>query len=475
MQKENELSLALYCQQYDIDTDPANAWVLQNLDGECYVEKIIERFQTYQLFKRIYLLVGEGEEYSPYTRFAKNERIKVVHLRKSDYLFSYRYTPKAWNLYDHNGDMDFTPVWIYQVMLGFQEEYIFSDSIFNGFAKPDDIKKAFMEVQKKPDHFASLRGALGRTGILFSRYYLQTHYFPDKVQGKNKLLNFKGLENPIRIIEDRDKALLNFESIHAYNPGLYKKSHFDFMKKFYQERQTSNELQFRSDFDAYLSKNIIKLKSEPSVLRVRPQYGDHSLNLKTLNDILSQLERRGRLTVILDNSWRFHKNATQLLESISQFKLHGFLETDGNYPQELSKSILTNWDIVQFTLNEISPQSQQLNYPDSNAELIFSNLWNLLHLSQASSKPQIGIYCQLTQDDSKNKSIIDFWRARLDFNPLFGSVKEALQGHITPCIQFVRYQHPDILNTDTEKKLVDGEIFLDADGSINHQFESMKD
>ena len=119
-----KISLALFCQQFDIDVRPSNAWVLKDLDGECYLEKVLKRFESFGIFKTIYLLVGEGDEYTPYLRFSKDEKVKVVQLRKEDYHYSYRYTCRAWNLYNPSADMDFTPVWLYQIMLGFNEEFL---------------------------------------------------------------------------------------------------------------------------------------------------------------------------------------------------------------------------------------------------------------------------------------------------------------------------------------------------------------
>ena len=466
-QSERNISLALFCQQYDIDQTPEQAWVLKDLDGECYLEKVLRRFESFGIFKNIYLLVGEGDEYSSYMQWSRGNRIRVVQLRKEDYVYSYRYTCRAWNLYSAAQDMDFTPVWLYQIMLGFNEEFLFADSIFNGFVRLEDLSRAVDEIFEKPDHFVGIKGKLGRVGWVFSRQYLQENYFKEKIVGLNRNLSFLPFKNPIRVMEDRVKDLLNFESVAAVMPGLFKKQNFDFMQKFYSQNKLKDEGEFRALFERFLTENLEEFQRYPLVLRVRPVCGNQSLDIERYRTILSQAAEIGRLSIGMESSWSVHPNRDDLLSAHKSEKLHGYLETDGLYPEELSDVISKDWDVVVYHVDETSPELLASRHPGIDSNLIFGNLWKMMQLSTSHESPQIGISCLLSRDDVRNREIIEFWRSRTDYITHLNLHKEPLQGHITPCIQFVKYLHPDVPVRKVDQELEGQEILIEANGLYN--------
>ena len=131
----------------------------------------------------------------------------------------------------------------------------------------------------------------------------------------------------------------------------------------------------------------------------------------------------------------------------------------------------SHWNILIFLLDEINPKYLAGDPSQTHFERKFLNFFKQLHSRVAKDSPQIGIHCNLTRDDQKNQDIIAFWRSRLDYIPFFNLGKDTLQGHIAPCIQFVKYYHPDVPSTYSEGALKDMEICYDHSGAMFGQIE----
>jgi hypothetical protein len=461
------LSAVLSCQQFCSDSTPDKSWVLKPIDHQNYLEKVVERFQGFGLFENIYLLVGEGPEFSPYLQYSDGP-VKVVQMKTGDFIQNNRYESRNWNILNEP-QTDCTPVWIYQIMLGFGEEFIYEDNICHGLVSKDAVEKAWGQIQKQPDTFCGIRGLLGTSGRLFSKNFLKRKY-ADKLHGKPQYDIYGSEDQAIRVVDDNLDKLLGFETIRNFNVALNRKENFRFMQKFYRETKIQGEAQFREAFLGFCKKNFASYAASlPAVLRISPvssmqDGGTHELPLELADKILAQADSIGKLNIVFSPSTLKYCEFPNLLKLLKKYNLFYILETDGSYDPSWNQTLTDSFDIVIFNLDEISVETLRASRPDLDASQIFMNLTTQMVLSRSRGVPQIGIHCRLSRDDKRSKEIIAFWKERQDYIPLISIFK--VQGHLTPTVQFVRYESPLESVRSYDQAAKNKEIHLDSHGSF---------
>ncbi len=462
------LSAALSCLQYCSDVPPDESWVLKPLDRQNYLEKVLERFKSFELFDSIYLLVGEDPKYASYLQYSDGP-VKVVQMKTSDFIHNPRYEPGNWNML-HNAMVDLAHAWAYQIMLGFEEEFLYSDIITHGFVSRTAILEAWNKIQNQPDTYCGIRGLFGHSGTLLSKNILERKY-AKKLHGKPRNDIFVEEDRPIRVVDDNLDKLLGFETIRYFGVTLNRKENFQFMQNFYRDIKVPKESEFREKFLAYCKENHKQYTaSNPSVIRISPLCSEQNnasqeLPLELAEMIFSQAASVGKLNVVLDASTVRHSRLQDLIQLMKVYNLFYVLETDGSYDESLNQDLSDHFNIIIFVLDEISVEALNVARPEIDASTVFMNLTSQMMMSQSRGLPQVGIYCQLPREDKRAKEIISFWKDRQDYIPGISIYK--VQGHLTPTVQFVRYSSANQSVESFDQGAKDREIHLNSAGQFD--------
>jgi hypothetical protein len=462
---EKIASAALFCHQDQIDVPLSDSWLLKDLDnGENYLEKVIRRLQSWDLFKNIYILVGEENLYQEYRKYGGGN-VKVVHMNRSDFVELPRSAERLWNM-SVSGN-HFIAVWLYQIQLAFNEDILFCDVGYRVFLSRSVVKKA-IELHQGRNGFVSFSYDFGITALVLGKNCLAP-LFTEKLTGYPRNRFVTGFGSDSLFLSEKGEVMEVNAGNFEYKPvdiGLNRKQGFDFMKMFYGANRGMDEYDFFEKFSEFFSVNRGWFEKRPFVIRIDTVDKEgHEIALNTLREIFSQASEIGRLTVIL-KALTSHAEKTQIFEEMRTFNLHYYLETDGQYALEENTHIAEVFDVVKFLqVDEIEVNLLQKIYPDMDAEKLFANLTAMMEISYRKHKPQVGIECTLGDDDLRSAQIIEHWKKRTT------SVEEVFAKNnaviFYPQIQFVCYfsKKIDYLN-ECYMQFVKPELVIDAKGKM---------
>jgi hypothetical protein len=439
-----KISAALFCHQDNIDVPVDHAWVLQKIDGnECYIDKVLKRLKSFACFENIYLLVGTDETYSCYRRFG-SKNVKVVHLEDSRSLKDKRKSERNWNIPVDCGLRTINS-WLYQVMLAFNEEFMFFGLIYETFISLNQIEKAIEQLKKGKIWVVFYESFCHNSGVV-SKAYME-RVFPDGpyVQN-NKDESFNVLQN-LNIIsylsdDGQTEVVISPQSSPppVLNIGLNKKQGFRFMKKFYEKTNLKSELNFSSEFRHFFSQNKQYFDGLPDVIRINTSSEKNKwLDIDLIDKALSDAEDIGRLTVIIEKVME-HPQKSEIFSLLKKKNLHYILETDGQYDYTENQQIAEIFDIVKFLyVDEIDLAALQKLHPEIDAEKLWKNLSIIMNISHHNLKPQVGIECTLGEYDDRNIEIIAYWKQKTSPLSIGFSERGDCQLKTFPQIQFINY------------------------------------
>lgn len=451
-----KVSAAIFCQWPSVDTDPENSWILQNcIEKENYLQRVIKRLKSWDLFNNIYLLVGEEKRYSVYFSYG-DEQTKVIQMSENDFKDSPRSKESIWNTALYKGRSHFIPVWLYQIQLAFKEEILLCDLACRFFLKKEMVEKAIEIVLRKPESPVGFTEELSTSALVLHKKSLEPLFNEKLIGHKRNPLQLYGektffLAESGTIFPGTALAQLQMTKGYYYNLMFHGKRGFLFLKNFYTENLLPNENSFAEKFADYFTKNKSWFDQQPDVIRINLIDGsEKELSIFYLGSILTQAEAIGQLTIIINNLHK-HSQLSDILSLLQTKKLHYYLETNGQYPTDDNPLLAKTFDIIKFiNIDDIDVENLQKKHPNTNAELTFQNLFTLMKISHENFKPQIGIECNLGDSDIRNAEIIDHWRVRTSSIEGFSGKNPAMK--FFPQIQFVCYKKKELQKYEPKTK-----------------------
>ncbi|PCJ20689.1 MAG: hypothetical protein COB02_03955 [Candidatus Cloacimonadota bacterium] len=450
-----KVPFVINCEQLDIDVNPSKSWILENLDGECYLEKMIRLAKDSDLFSAIFLLVPETEEYSCYDSFAKNE-VSIVHCKKSDFHWKIKDQAKTWNKYIRMYER--IPCWNYQLSKRLKVEFVYSIDAYVLMPTYEVMKRAIEMTLKDLYSYHIVIGVGYVQGSIFPIKYLEKYYYQDTHLNKLKCLDFNELKSYVKVEE---KLLRNnYTNLVRKCLTFGRKEFFNLIREYFIEFPNKYDLtEETQDFlYKYLNKNIYKIDLLPKTIEIK--LDDKSLpeNFVALFEKASEI---GRLTFIICFDERFEDWDT-LIALLIDYNLHYILKTDGDLDCILFKKLIEVFDIIDFNLNDYSKERLQVLNSTVNYNRVFNNFDSIANYRDKNASPQIGILCVLPSDKVTQLSIVNYWFDRMDF--CFGLSSFQIIGDKNPKIQYIKYFHED----ESQKK---ADIIVNLKGFDNKKYK----
>lgn len=463
---EKKAAAVLFCQQSYLDVPLSDSWLLKDLgDGKNYLEKVIRRLQVWHLFSKIYIVVGESDEYAAFRRYGSAD-VKVVHMSRADFYDSPHSESKCWNWASNMSG--FIATWLYQIQLAFNEDIVFFATGSHVFHSKKAVEKALHSYRQNSDAVFFL-DYLGQGGGVVDKDFLAPS-FEKKLHGhRSGHLIVPKDAKPIYLSESGDIVQYNNSICYpVVDLGLNRRQNFFFMKKFYQANHPVDEAYFMEAFRPFYQANKGLLENLPLVARITAvdRQTGQEINLSILQAALEQIEQIGRLTVVFMDLTA-HSELDAILDLLKKNNLHYYLETDGQYDVAKNEALAHTFDVIKFLfVDEIDIALLQKKHPQLDAALLFNNLSTIMNISHKCPKPQVGIDCNLSDNDVRNIQIINHWKLRTSYIPDL-SIQDP-HAKFYPQIQFVCY-HQKLLNEHNDKYLefAKKELLLSVDGKWN--------
>ncbi|MCJ8345485.1 hypothetical protein MJH12_08090 [bacterium] len=422
-----KVPIVINCQQLEIDTRPSKSWVLEKLDHECYLEKLIKLAQESGYFNEIILVIPDDIEYQRYHSYVR-DGVKVYIAKTSDYHLEAKHTLKAWNI--HLSSHEYIPSWTYQICKSLQVEFVYTMDVYALFPSRQAIEKMIESARNNVGNYYVISGLNRIQAYIFPVKYLEKYYFIDTHLGRFKSLEYKSLKSPVKILD----PLLKQNSFSSSNwASFVRKEGFQLIKSYFdmEKGEISLDLDLQNDFYLYINRNYREY-----IKTIHMEIFTKNLNIG-LHKMLEDAADIGRLTIKFHISSQFEE-WEKLMEVLSKINLHYILHTEGDIDQSVFNKILNTFHIVEFNLPDIDLERlKKQNTMAIDYDLVFTNFNSLCESHQKVGSPLIGVSCELPSNKLSELTIVKYWFERIDF--CYPISPFHVIGDKLPKVQYINY------------------------------------
>ncbi|MCO4781856.1 MAG: hypothetical protein KC646_05985 [Candidatus Cloacimonetes bacterium] len=438
-----KVPFVINCEQLDIDTQPDKSWVLKDLDGECYLEKMIRLAIDSTLFSHVYLQIPDDEQYEVYKMYS-GEDVTIIVGSKSDYVWEKKHHARTWNIY--NRDYETIPCWNYLLAKKLGVEFVYSIDAYALMPSMSLLKRAISAAFGDLHTHYIVTGVGYIQGLIYPVKYLEKFYYQDTPIGKLKCLDFAPLKS-FKKVTDLD--LINkYKKLERECLSFSRQECFGLIKSYFVKYPNKFDLSDDTQalFYKFMNENIQKLEKLEKVQRVTL---DKTLSIDALEKLLIKSRGIGRLSIVFSANKSFDSWET-FIKLIQSYDLHYIFLTDGELDDSDLQTILKVVDIVEFELNDFSIQRLKEKDKSKDYDKILHSFNSVLDYRKTYGTPQIGINCSLTKDSMIQYEIINYWFHRIDFCKGISSFQ--IIGDQEPKVQYVKYSNESNLHIEAEGK-----------------------
>jgi hypothetical protein len=425
-------SFALFCTKYHLDNYPDKIWALEDLgDGESYLQKTIKRLNTYKDLKDIYLLVEDDMPLELFQPFSKMG-VKIVQMSLQGLYLPERMRYSNWNV--NISPWDIIHLWVLQLFKAFDEESIVAAPIYRCFFNEYHVRSGFRAITNDSD-FAHYAVTLIEPLIFYSKTTLD---FPTQ-----EMLQHNSLRGTTRVGLDEEGKKTEFLNSVLSEIGLNLKCGFNIMKDFSRLYAIESD-DFYDNFKSFYNSNQDQIKN----LCLRFDFDiidDIEHGLTVLSGYLDNLSKYQHPTVIIKCRNCFEELVQKrVFDCLDKHSYHYFLDCSGKYVNVDNTELSKRFHVIQFVVDDVVNAHLLGIRESAETKSFFNNFNELMAISHANLRPQLGVEVHLPEDERASLKAITFWEKFRD-NLLYlnRTYSPSSQSSSQPKIQFIKYFNQD--------------------------------
>ena len=435
MPSSNDHIAVVIAYQSWVSIDDQVDYALVELDdsGECWARKLIRKIVSWNIFKKVVVLVLEGSSCDSYRRICEEEGAEIKFVPPNLYRWPRSWYPWAWNLNNQKAVTEMILAWVCWLQKSLNPHTYLLLSITGGFFSKKQVLDVLSKYSK--GHRAAFHNQLG-SGYVFDTQYIQT-VFPASFEKMALLPTFENFSHLEQTFDEQDRECKEFQSRTKFPMGLWSRRHWDLLHNYSKKYPNeSNKLEFNSNMIEYFSENYLEhqkgwLNSVEIVFKGDPV---DWLSGKHLSDIVKQAEEFGRVTFILDfTQIKATREIEEMIDAVSR-KLFIAVKLPIESPQSLLLSVMARVDYLELAL------PSNLNYVQSESfvtQLFYQNWTLVFEEFLRNQKPCFGLTVNIPEDSNQSMAMLEYFKNKVDFNPSLVSEKVQGDGYPrTPNLKF---------------------------------------
>lgn len=427
-----KVPIVINCQQLEIDTTPCKSWVLQKLDHECYLEKLLNTVEDCGYFSETVLVVPKGDEYCKYRAYER-KGVRIFEGCTTDFHILPKDILKTWNI--DIAMHEYIPAWTYQICKTLEVEFVYTMDVYTLMPSERAIEEIISGAWSDLGNYYTIQGLNRIQAHIFPVEYLEKHYFHETYLNRFKSLEYGTLKKPVKI---KDPLLTMTGFCSTKWVSFLKKEKFKLIKSFFEKNNGEFKIteEYQIEFYSYINQ-YHKEHLKTIILKI-----GKSVDIGALESLLKTSESIGRLSVKVNISHEF-LDWKILLDTLQVFNLHYILCTKGQFYGIDLDQVLSVFDVIEFDLPDFHINRLcKLPQTGIDYEIVLKNFQNVCDKQASVGVPQVGVSCELPKDKSVELSIVQHWFDRMDFCYPISSFH--VIGHESPKIQYIKYEKKEV-------------------------------
>lgn len=454
--KEGQLTAVVVAHQSWVHINGEIDYAIMDIDAEseCWARKLIRKLVSWELFKRVIILLEEGDPVNSYDQICEEEGAQLVIVPRGLFIWPRSWYQWAWNHRIGFSQTDTPMSWVHWLQRDQAPSTYFVLNVTGGFLCENQIKLALKEYRR--GYKAILCNKLEYSGYLVDSYYLNDLY-AEKFEGLPLVCDFPGGVDRTQTISFSEDKKLCYDTRISFPLGLWTKRHFDLLKLYLQKYPEESKFPESNKLMIdYISKNYAKHSQNwLQSLEIRfSGSGSSWIDNAHFNEVCYQAKCYGRPSLCLDFRDVLESSDIQSwLQGVST-ELFLMMRISAEVDLSVLDLALSKADYLEFEF------PTGIDFRDSqklNTESSISNWIRAFEYFNSNHKPLLGLSLNIPSKSEEAVAMIEFMKDRREYNPVIS--EERLQGAEFPRAHVVKYH---------------SKLSRDMDASMLHEVSLMR-